>query len=363
MSRQFTKKTASTNAMQISELELSLASMPQAEGSESVRSLIVRLGTDDRVEGWGEAPSRWRADELPGRTAVLRASMLGRSAFDIEEILTLDALRAASVRCAVEMAVWDLIGQRADAPLCNLFGGCYRRRVPVAIRLRAENPVQAAKQAAELAQQGYHAQILTATGCLDNDLATLRAVREATGDRAELRLDGAERFDAEAARDLCAELEYHAVEFLLDPLNTRQLYATAALGRQTSVPLAVSRPITGPSDVLAVVRSAAACFVALKIPAMGGLLSLRKSAAVAEAAGLKTLAYSGPSLGIATAAMLQLAAALPVFDGCNECAYPQLHDDVLAERLELVDGMITVPQSPGLGVTVDRTKLEQYQSR
>ncbi len=349
-------------AVQLAELELFLASIPLPEGLPASRSLLVRLVTDEGLEGWGEAPIRWRSEELAGRGAALRAAVLGRNASDIEELLLLDALKNASVRCAVEMASWDLIGRRAEMPLCHLFGGCYRRRVPLALRLRADQPREMAKLAAELAQQGFHSQVFEATGVPDADLAAIRAIREAVGDRAELRLDGAERFDMETARDLCAELEFDGVEFLLDPLNTRQLHAAAALGRQTTVPLGASRAIESPADVLAVVRSAAARFIVVRLPELGGLLAARKAADVAEAAGLKTLACGGPSLGIATAAMLQLAAALPVLDGCNECIYPQLHDDLLVERLELVDGMLTVPEAPGLGIAVDRAKLEQYQA-
>jgi L-alanine-DL-glutamate epimerase-like enolase superfamily enzyme len=362
MTDRISRRPAPNTAMQLSELELSLVSVPQAEDREAVRSLLVRLVTDNGLEGWGEAPAGWRPEELISRGAALRAAILGRNAFDVEELLTLDVLQNASVRCAVEMAAWDLMGRCANMPLCHLFGGCYRRRVPLAIRLHAGHPRQTGKQAAEVAQQGFHAQVLMATGRPDADLTALRAVREAIGDRAELRLDGAERYDMETARDLCAELEFDTLEFLLDPLNTRQLHAAAALGRQTTVPLAVSRAIARPSDVLAVVRSGAARFIVLRLPELGGLLALQKSASIAEAAGLKTLVCTGPSVGIATAAMLQVAAALPVLDSCNECAYPQLLDDVLTERLELVDGMLTVPHAPGLGIAVDRGKLEQYQA-
>ncbi len=348
--------------MQLAELELFPVRVPQVEGQRSAWSMLVRLVTDDGLEGWGEAPLGWGPEELASRAPAVRAAVLGRNAVDIEELLTLDAIRHAPLRCAVEMAAWDLIGRRANLPLCHLFGGCYRRRVPLALRLEADHPSRAAKLADEMAQQGFHAQVLTSTGVPETDLAAIRAIREAVGDRAELRLDGAERFTMEAARDLCTELEFDSIEFLLDPLNTRQLHAAAALGRQTTVPLALSRPVAAPPDVLAVVRSGAARFVVLRLPALGGMLPVRKSAEVAEAAGLKTLVCTGPSLGIATAAMLQLAAAMPVLDGCNECAYPQLHDDILTERLELVDGMLTVPQAPGLGIAVDRGKLELYQA-
>mgnify|MGYP000507141002 CR=1 FL=1 len=62
-------------------------------------------------------------------------------------------------------------------------------------------------------------------------------------------------------------------------------------------------------------------------------------------------------------AMLQLAASTPGFSTCNECAYHRLEADVLVEPLEYVDGMLTVPQGPGLGVEIDRAKIEQYEVR
>ena len=66
-----------------------------------------------------------------------------------------------------------------------------------------------------------------------------------------------------------------------------------------------------------------------------------------------------PSLGIATAAMLHVAAATAAFSTSNELAVRRLRDTVLVDSLEITDGMISVPQSLGLGVTVDRAKVEE----
>ena len=66
-------------------------------------------------------------------------------------------------------------------------------------------------------------------------------------------------------------------------------------------------------------------------------------------------------MGIATAAMLHLAAATPAFSTANEIASRQLRDTVLADSFEIADGMMPVPESHGLGVEVDRAKLERYQ--
>ena len=94
---------------------------------------------------------------------------------------------------------------------------------------------------------------------------------------------------------------------------------------------------------------------------VGGLLRARSCAAVAEAAGMgASLRVLGTS-GLALAATLQLAAATPALGGGHECSYPLLHDDILAEPLRMDEGMFTVPMNPGLGVTVDRDKVDLYQ--
>jgi L-alanine-DL-glutamate epimerase-like enolase superfamily enzyme len=347
--------------MTISDLEFYLVEMEHGGRDTPIRSLLVRLATESGLEGWGETQLAWRVAELPLRRESLLAVLAGRSVFDVEDLITLEALRSAPLRSAVEMASWDLIGRKTGLPLCHFFGGGYRPRVPLAIRLREAGPAETGQLARELAEQGFHCQIATASGSVEADLEQLLAIAEAVGDRIELRFDGASHYDMPTARDLCSELGDDLLQFFLDPLAGGDLEQVAALGRQTNVPLAVSRAVTRPADVLAVVRSGAASHVVVDPSLVGGLASARRCAAITEAAGLHASLAGGPSSGIGLAAMLQLAASTPAFSGCNECAYHQLQNDLLVEPLEITDGMIAVPRGPGLGVEVARSKVERFQ--
>jgi L-Ala-D/L-Glu epimerase len=94
---------------------------------------------------------------------------------------------------------------------------------------------------------------------------------------------------------------------------------------------------------------------------VGGIVPARACAAIAEAAGVVPLLGGRPSLGIASAAMLHLAAAIPAFSTANDITPGQPRDTVLIDRLEIADGMMAVPESRGLGIDVDRTKVERYQ--
>ena len=152
------------------------------------------------------------------------------------------------------------------------------------------------------------------------------------------------------------------MQFLLDPLRVPELFPMASLGRQTSVPLAAWKAIHGSADVLAAVRCSAAPFLMIDLEQVGGIVPARACAAVAEAADVVPVLGCRFSAGVAAAAMLHLAAAIPAFSTSNEIAFRQMHDTVLTVPLEVTDGMVTVPQSHGLGVEVDRGKVEKYQA-
>jgi L-alanine-DL-glutamate epimerase-like enolase superfamily enzyme len=347
--------------MKINDLELYLIAIGQNDSAGPLRSLLIRVSTASGLDGWGESGLHWRSSELSARREALLAILAGRSVYDIEELHTLESLSPAPLRNALEMAMWDLVGRRVRLPLCNLFGGYFRRRVPVSLRLIGRNPTQVAQVARERVDQGFRTQTLLATGDPKVDLAMVSAVREMLGDRIELRLDGMSHYELETACDLCATPEFEGLQFLIDPLNTPDLHRLAALSRQISVPLATWRSIHRPSDVMATVRSGAIRFVGIDLEQVGGIGPARACAAVAQAGGATPLLVGRPSVGIAAAAMLHLAAADAAFSGSNAIASRQLRDTILTERLETVDGMITVPQGPGLGIEVDRAKLEKYQ--
>ncbi len=130
---------------------------------------------------------------------------------------------------------------------------------------------------------------------------------------------------------------------------------------RTQVPLAASLGIDEPRDVMQLARHEAVEFVVVDPVRVGGIQRARQCAAVAEAAGLAACLRIEGTSGLALAATLQLAAATPAFTSGHESSYPKLHDDILVEPLRVVEGMLSVPGGAGLGVEVDRDKLDCYQ--
>jgi muconate cycloisomerase len=348
--------------MKIDDVDFTLIELADGRPIGTQPSLLVRLSTADNLEGWGEASGAWREGELEARRQTLLPILLGRSLFDMEELLGLDELRDSALRSAVEMAAWDLITRGVKRPLSHWFGGCFRRRVPLTIRVPVGPADQVAQLSRELAQLGYHSQVLLSSGEPEEDVRAVELIRQNVGDHLQLRLDGQARYDMETARDLCAELEYAQLECFTDPLLIMELHEMATLARQVNVPLAACRALRSPTDVFQLARLGSIQMAVIDSQYVGGLTAARKCAAVAEAAGLSMSLSCCSWSGVAAVAMGQLATALPLLRNANECTYTTLNHHILANAPDVADGMVAVPQGPGLGVEPDRMQIERLQA-
>jgi L-Ala-D/L-Glu epimerase len=343
----------------ISDLELFLIELPASGGA--IRSLVLRLATDTGLEGWGETRKSWWAGELPARRKGLLATLVGREVHDIESILALDACADRALACAIEMALWDLVARAARQPLANLLGGFYRQNVPLAVRLPNATPDTMAHWARAYSAQGIASQIISTTGALESDLKLVNTLAEACGERVQFRFDARGQYDLSGALQLCRELEPQSVQMVIDPLPRAARDRASSLRVRSRVSLGAYEGIERSGEIMQIAQSESARFVVVDPVQVGGILRARQCAAVADAAGLAaTLRIEGTS-GLGLAATLQLAAATPSFISGHECEYPKLHDDILGEPLWMIEGMLAVPSGVGLGVEIDRDKLDCYQ--
>jgi len=343
--------------MRINDVELLLLAGGSGNESELDRTLLVRIATQRGIEGWGEAASSWRPAAIESLKHGLPASLSGHNLFDVEEALSLDVLAGCALASAVEMALWDAIGRALGQPLCHLWGGAFRHHIPVAARLPAASDTLASV-ARELSERGFHSQIVNCSGCVDDDVAALGAVGEATGGLGRLRLDGAGRYQLDQARELCRRVGEGSLEVFLDPLADDDLGRFRDLQRQVHVPLGVARSIAAPRDVFALARTVPSAHVVIDPARVGGLAQARRCIEVADAGGLTASARCGPSLGLATAAVVQLAASTPALSTACEFVSAVQPDRVVIHPLEAADGILAVPPGPGLGVEVDRGLIE-----
>ena len=344
-----------------------------AEGAEPV---LVEIETDAGVTGIGESLG------APGGAAVATAlagvtpDLVGHDAFDIARLVErLHRTHFAGVGPAnqrrysnqilagVELALWDAVGKTLGQPVHRLLGGAVRDEIAYFAFIQGDGPEEVGAHARELVGQGFAVFYLKVGRGDELDVANTRAVRAAIGER-RLRLDANEAWDTLTARRMIARLQPFAPEFLEQPSPAESPAALARLRKVSPVPIAADQLISTAQQVLEVCRHEAADVIVLGIHETGGLLGMRKAAAVAEAAGLNICLHGCYESGITTCASNQVAATLANLDDGNQIMVQLLQEDIVASPLlETQDGWLPVLEGPGLGFELDRDAVARVAER
>lgn len=328
---------------------------------------ILRLRTDDGLEGWGEtmwgAPVarlvRQLADDLIGDDPCARESFAQRHRM----LPFFHGYLGYAALAAVDVACWDLIGKHADLALVDLLGGRVRDRVPLtALITRADgDPADlpgSLADAADAVVDGYGFGALKLKGSTDpaGDVAIMRALRNRLPD-IELRVDPNAGWTADASVRAGRQLEELDLEYLEDPCaGLEQMAQVAAAVR---IPLCTNMCVVRFEDFAPAVRLNAVQVIHGDVYKWGGIAATKQLAGHCETFGLGMNLHSGGELGIATAAHLAVVCSTPLLNRCIDSMY-YLHDDDIIAPIPLLDGGLELPQGPGLGVRVEEEKVRHY---
>ena len=255
----------------------------------------------------------------------------------------LDACRACDplpqALAAIDIALWDLAGKRAGRPVCDLLSDAPASAIAVNASVAAPTPQRAARAAAEAVARGYSC-VKLKVGFAD-DLDRVAAVREAIGPEVSLRLDANGAWSLAQAEELLSKLGAYGLELVEEPV--RGLPQTRKLRARVPVRIAIDETAALPGALTARVADA----VCLKVSRCGGIGPLLAAAALVRTSGAEVYlasTYDGPR-GIAAA--LHAAAALAPLPSCG-LATLELFEQ--APLLAVVDGELSVPRGPGLGL-------------
>jgi L-alanine-DL-glutamate epimerase-like enolase superfamily enzyme len=326
----------------------------------SKESLLVRLETDNGIIGWGETPDDWINRTYEGTPEDrLRGQVIGRDPHELEAWYAENTL-GTYLASGVEMAFWDIIGQAARQPLYQLLGGAIRKRIELAACMGIR-PYQEAKEIAKLyVEQGFTTLKTKAGRDAQEDLDMVRGIRDGAGDRLHLRIDPNMGYAPEVALSLARDLEKYRLQYFEQPMHLTLLAESARMRTRTTTPLALNESVTTTEIVLQILELRAADFILPDTYQCGGILGVKKVAALCEAAGVLCIFHCSHDLGIKTAAMLHVVASTPNFTLANDCTYYGLEDDILATLHKIERGHMPVPDGPGLGIRVDEAKVARY---
>ena len=330
-----------------------LGANPVTEG------VVVTIAADNGQQGYGYASATPHMgatrDSLMAALTRFRGAIAGRDPFAIEAtLLLLDRELAGNrqAKAAIDCALHDLIARSLGLPLCHLFGGKVRDRVPILRILAIKSPDEMAAQAQKLVDAGYRYLKIKVHGEVKEDVARVRAVRRQAGDAIHLTVDANQSYtvkDAIAALSRMAEFDIDLAE---QPVAADDL---AGLKRVTdSVPVTIEADESADSvaRVMELVSTRAVDAISLKIPKLGGLRNTIAAARICEAAHVHYRMGAAVGSRLLSAQAMHLAAALPQIDyACELGEFARLLDDPF-EGIESEDGMLSLPEGAGSGVSL-----------
>ena len=359
--------------------------------------LIVEVVTADGITGLGETYgdtkylelARPFAEKLKGRqvgdlnglftiadeVAVDDSRVLGQvDVGGLRGVQTADKLRL-SVVSGFEVACLDALGKALGLPVHALLGGKLRDAVEYSAYLFykwADHPEGVVREKddwgaaldpagvvaqAQLFKERYGFTSFKLKGRVfapDEEIAAVRALAEAFPGH-PLRLDPNGAWSVETSLKVAKELG-DVLEYLEDPaLGTP---AMAEVSAATGVPLATNMCVTTFAEIKEAFAKDAVQVVLSDHHYWGGLRNTQQLAAVCRTFGVGISMHSNTHLGTSLAAMTHVASTVPNLHHACDSHYPWQSEDVLTERPAFEDGRVTVSDAPGLGVELDRDRLQ-----
>ena len=342
---------------------------------DSVHTLVV-VETDEGLSGVGGVFTN--AALVRAALAVMRPLWEGETALEPERVSeklhqhTFWMGRGGSLTHAisgVDVALWDILGQATGQPVGRLLGGRYRERVRPYASILMEAPGPLAERIQGLRAEGFTAVKIGWGPFGRKDAATdeaiVRAAREAIGDGGLLLVDpgASDAFWPQGyawALRTAAMLEAYGVGWFEEPLPPDALADFVALRRATGVPTAGGETLTRRQSFTPFLVAGAFDVVQPDVTKVGGLSEARRIGWLAGEFGAKLIPH-GWNTAAGLAADLQLASALPATDLVEYIAGSPYVDELPTTPWALdADGMLAIPERPGLGLELDWEKVAFY---
>lgn len=338
---------------------------------------IVEVEADNGLVGLGEMGGG--GESAQAAFQAVKPAVIGHDPARLEELRFRIANPTASlynnrtqVLAALEFACLDLLGQAWNVPLHAMLGGKLRSSVPFASYcfFRYADPVTGEGEVRTIDQVVQTARVLKKKHGFrthkmkggvfppDYELEAYRALAAAFPEDS-VRFDPNGVWSAEQAIRFGQAIEELRNDYLEDPVFGME--GMRRVRQRIRVPLATNTVVVNFEQLAANARDTAVDVILLDTTFWGGIRACLKAAAVCETFQLGVAVHSSGELGVQLATMLHLGAVIPNLSFAADAHYHHLTDDIIeGGRMEYEGGAISVPDGPGLGVRLDREKVEKY---
>ena len=379
--------------MKIETIDLFYVALPKitrtADGTQD--SLVVRVRTDNGLEGWGECD----ASPLVSLTAYvmpmshsniinIREALLGESLDSPEDVVRLrnkageyglDIQQIDHAVAGADIAMWDVLGKHLGEPVWKLIGHeASHKKLPYASVLFGDNPAETRAVADSIVERDFRAAKFgwgpMGRGSLADDIGLVQAARDGLGPDAKLMVDAGVIWgnDVDTAYERAVAFADLGVTWLEEPLRTEEVGAYKALSdrvRANGINIGVAGGegadyYRAADDMM---TNAGLDFVQIDVGRIGGITEAKRVADKAHELGIQYVNHTFKS-------HISVAASIHVFAGYEEfdlTEYPAGDSPLILGLTDPTgifrdaDGFVRASDKPGLGVKVNLNAIREYQ--
>ena len=257
----------------------------------------------------------------------------------------------------VDMAAWDALAKAAGQPLCVLLGGTVG---PVksynSNGLWLREPEAVAAEAIELRDEGGFGGLKLRLGRerIDDDLASIAAVRKAVGNDMHLMVDFNQGLNLAEALQRCHMIDDMGLAWIEEPIVYDNLDGFAQLAAELKTPIQIGENFYGPRELHKALQKKACDLVMPDFMRIGGVTGWIRAAAIAGTAGVPMSTHLYPEVA---------AHVMRVTETAHWLEWQDWADPILQKPYDIKDGLLYIPEVPGVGLEWDEDAVAANQAR
>ena len=363
--------------MRIARLEFLPLSIPYTHRERSsqvnrdgVSDILVKATTDDGLVGWGESCSGANIESVYQALKAMEPFVLGQNPWESEAIRAdlwqrgtwlFRKPTASFAYAGIDMALWDICGKASNLPLYKLLGGKVRNTVSYFYYLSWGSQDDITAQCQDGLAKRYKVFYLKVGLDIDAEYQMVRAVRDAIGPSAKLRLDANGAWGVNEALRNLAKLDGFDIDFIEQPVSPDPPSNMTEVRARTPVAVCANEGLWTAEDAYRQIANRMADIYCFSPYWVGSLLQFQRISCTAAFERLQVCKHTHGEFGIAAAAAQHVLLTLPNIVEGNQQTAQMMQDDVLTESLPIAQSsQWGVPLGPGLGIEIDEEKVGIY---
>jgi L-alanine-DL-glutamate epimerase-like enolase superfamily enzyme len=341
----------------VKSLKLSEPYSTSYESVDKFENVFINITTRNGYNGWGcAAPVKSITGEsikdvLDAFSDTIEPLLKGEDIYRYAYIL--EALKKVipdkpAALAMVDMALHDIVSQKAGVPLYKLLGS-YRLSIPTSITIGIMPISNALARAKIHLKNGFTILKIKGGKDVSEDIEKINRIRETVGRRVKLRFDANQGYTVEDSMKFINGTQQAEIELFEQPTPREKLDQLAQVARKTSVPVMADESLHSLKDVFRLSKGHYTDLINIKLMKTGGILEGMHINSVAKAAGINAMIGCMDESALGIAAGLHLALSRENIRYADLDGHLDIIDDPFEGLLKIEKGILFPPESIGLG--------------